>query len=147
MRYYYIDLNDEGVLDLEFSSLVLMERDKETKHLIKELGSFEVDNGAQYVTKFYYDGEIVNLYFDTAKDVEEWEYSAIFDLFHTEVFEQNGFEIEEDLEEFNPAWIVKFNYSEEHEEMNEKVTLICSIIEEEMEKVFESIEGKEEEYK
>jgi hypothetical protein len=132
---------------MEFSSLVLMERDKETKHLIREIGSFQVGDGAQYVTKFYYDGDIVNMYFDTMKDVEEWEYSAIFDLFNTEVFVENGFEIDEDLEEYNPAWVVKFQYIEEHKEMEEKISTACSLIEEEMEKVFENIKGKEEEYK
>lgn len=132
---------------MEFSSLVLMERDKETKHLIKELGSFQVGDGARYVTKFYYDGDIVNMHFDTMKDVEEWEYSAIFDLFNTETFVENGFEIEEDVEEYNPAWVVKFQYIEDHEEMEEKISAACSLIEEEIEKVFENIIGKEEEYK
>jgi hypothetical protein len=132
---------------LDFSSLVLMERDKETNFLIRELGSFKVSEGAIYVTKFYYDGEKINMIFDTNKDVEEWEYSAIFDLFNMDVFEENGFVIEEENEEYNPTWIMKFDYIEEHGDMEEKISEACLLIETEMNNVFKAIEGKEEEYK
>jgi hypothetical protein len=88
---------------LDFSSLVLMERDKQTNHFVRELGSYKVNEGAAYVTKFFYDGEKVNMMFDTQKDVEEWEYSAIFDLFETETFQESGFEIEENVDEYNPT--------------------------------------------
>ena len=67
---------------MDFSSLVLMEKDKETGFITKELGSFEVNEGALYVRKLFVVDNIVNLYFDTNKDVEEWEYSAIYDLFN-----------------------------------------------------------------
>jgi hypothetical protein len=132
---------------LEFSSLVLMERDKETNHLIRELGSFKVSRGAENVTKFYYDGEKVNMIFDTGRDVEEWEYSAIFDLFDTDSFEQNGFTLEEVDEEYNPTWVLKFNFIEDHEEMEDVIGIACSIIDEELQKVFENIKDKEEDYK
>lgn len=132
---------------LDFSSLVLMERDKQTNHFVRELGSYKVNEGAAYVTKFFYDGEKVNMMFDTQKDVEEWEYSAIFDLFETEAFQESGFEIEENVDEYNPTWVVKFDYIEEHAEMEEKINDACGLIEEELDNVFEAIKGKEEEYK
>ncbi|HCO74801.1 MAG TPA: hypothetical protein DIT16_08120, partial [Clostridium sp.] len=69
---------------MDFSAIVLMEKDKETKFFTRELGSYEVNEGAEYITKLFYDGEKVNLYFDTNKDVEEWEFSAIYDLFDDE---------------------------------------------------------------
>ena len=93
---------------MDFSSLVLMEKDKETGFITKELGSFEVNEGALYVRKLFVIDNIVNLYFDTNKDVEEWEYSAIYDLFNKGVFIENGFEIDEDLDEYNPTFILKF---------------------------------------
>ena len=94
---------------MDFSSLVLMEKDKETGFVSKELGSFNVDEGALFVRKFFVEDGIVNLYFDTNKDVEEWEYSAIYDLFNQDVFKENGYELEEDLEEYNPTFIIKFD--------------------------------------
>ncbi|ERI95647.1 hypothetical protein HMPREF1982_00121 [Clostridiales bacterium oral taxon 876 str. F0540] len=132
---------------LEFSSLVLMERDKETNFFVKELGSYEVGDGASYVTKFYYDGDKVNMFFDTNRDVEEWEYSAIYDLFNLEAFEKAGFTIEEVDDEYNPTWALKFNYIEDHNEMTEKINIACELIEDEIEKVSNDIKGKEDSYK
>ncbi|MFA9399157.1 MAG: DUF6762 family protein [Clostridiaceae bacterium] len=132
---------------MDFSALVLMERDKETKFLTKELGSYQVSEGAEYINKLFYDGEKINLYFDTIKDVLEWEYSAIFDLFNMGSFIEKGLEIEEIEEEYNPTYLVKFSFNEEHEEMREILNDICFLIKEEMDKVFENIKGKEEDYK
>jgi uncharacterized protein YqgV (UPF0045/DUF77 family) len=43
--------------------------------------------------------------------------------------------------------VVKFDYIEEHAEMEEKINDACGLIEEELDNVFEAIKGKEEEYK
>ena len=131
---------------MDFSSLVLMEKDKETGFITKELGSFEVNEGALYVKKLFVLDNEVNLYFDTNKDVEEWEYSAIYDLFNIKRFEEEGFRIEEELDEYNPTFILKFPYKEEHLEMKDVLDKVVEWINEEMEKVFLAIEGKEEEY-
>jgi len=48
---------------MDFSSLVLIERDKETNDIIRELGSYEIADGAEYITKLYYDGDYINLFF------------------------------------------------------------------------------------
>lgn len=132
---------------MDFSSLVLMEKDKETGFITKELGSFEVNEGALYVRKLFVVDNIVNLYFDTNKDVEEWEYSAIYDLFNKDVFIENGFEIDEDLDEYNPTFILKFKYSDEYIDMKEMIDKAVELISNEMSNVFKNIEGKEKEYK
>lgn len=132
---------------MDFAALVLMEVDKDNK-FVEELGSYEVGEGAQYVTKFYYNGEDdkIHLYFDTQKDVEEWEYTAIFELFNEEVFENKGYEIEENDDEYNPTWIVKFNYIEEHSGMVEKLNEVCSLISDELKRVFKEAEEKKADY-
>lgn len=131
---------------MEFSSLVLMEREKDTNLFVRELGSYQVDEGAEYITKLYYDGEMINLFFDTKDDVEEWQYSAIFDLFNIEGFVNSGYSIEDVDDEYNPTWLVKFKYSEEHSEVEDSLKELCNLIKDEMEIVFRNIEGKEEEY-
>ena len=93
---------------MDFSSLVLMEKDRETGFISKELGSFQVSEGALYVKKLFVIDEIVNLYFDTNKDVEEWEYSAIYDVFNYEAFSKEEFDIEDMLDEYNPTFLIKF---------------------------------------
>ena len=131
---------------MDFSSLVLMEKDNETGFIKKELGSFEVSEGAIYVKKLYMLDDIVYMYFDTNKDVEEWEYSAIYDLFNDDIFEEKGYEIEEDLDEYNPTYIIKFKYVDDYSLIKEKIQECVSLIESEMNNVFESIKGNEEEY-
>ena len=131
---------------MDFSSLVLIEKDKETGFIKRELGSFEVNEGALFVKKLYVLDEIVYMYFDTNKNVEEWEYSAIYDLFNSEAFTERGYEIEEDLEEYNPTYIIKFKYEEDYDSMKVKIQEAVSIIEREMNVVFEAIKGKEAEY-
>ena len=132
---------------MDFSSLVLMEKDKETGFMTKELGSFEVNEGALYVRKLYVLDDKVYLYFDTNKDVEEWEYSAIYDLFNEDIFKNQGFEIEEDDDEYNPTFILKFPYIDDHNEMKDYITKAVNLISSEMEETFNKIKGKEEEYK
>ncbi|KHD13372.1 DUF6762 family protein [Clostridium butyricum] len=131
---------------MDFSSLVLMEKDKETGFIKKELGSFEVNEGALYVKKLFVLDDTVNLYFDTNKNVEEWEYSAIYDLFNVEPFEEKGYEITEDLDEYNPTYIINFKYEDDYEVMKEKINECLSLITSEIETVFEAIKGKEAEY-
>lgn len=111
-----------------------------------ELGSFEVNEGALFVKKFYVLGEVVHMYFDTNKNVEEWEYSAIYDLFNADAFIEKGYEIEEDLDEYNPTYIIKFEYEDDYDAMKGKVQEAVSIIEKEVNSVFEAIKGKEAEY-
>ena len=131
---------------MDFSSLVLIEKDKETGFIKKELGSFEVNEGALFVKKLYVLDEIVYMHFDTNKNVEEWEYSAIYDLFNSEAFTEKGYEIEEDLDEYNPAYIIKFKYEDDYDLMKKKIQEVVSIIDNEMNLVFEAIKGKESEY-
>lgn len=132
---------------MEYSSLVLMEKEKETGFIKREVGSFEVNEGAEYVQKFFMVENIVSLYFDTKRDVEEWEFSAIFDLFDKKPFTDEGFEIEDETEEYNPTFVVKFEYEPDYLKMKEKVDKCIDIIKAQMEKVFIDIEGKENDYK
>ena len=132
---------------MDFSSWVLMEKDKETWYITKELWSCEVNEGALFVRKLFVLDDEVNLYFDTNKDVEEWEYSAIYDLFNEDRFVEEGFSIEDDLDEYNPTFILKFKYEEEYNDMKELITKAVNLIQEEMNSIIEKIEGKEEDYK
>ncbi|KEH89468.1 hypothetical protein Z965_02740 [Clostridium novyi A str. BKT29909] len=132
---------------MDFAALVLMEVDKDNK-FIREMGSYEVNDGAEYITKFYYNDEEakVKLYFDTHKDVEEWEYTAIYDLFDVEVFENKGFEVDEKDDEYNPTWILKFDYIDDYKNMVEKLIEVCELIKVEMEKAFKKSEENKQEY-
>ena len=132
---------------MEFSSLVLMEKDKVTNMLVREMGSYEVGEGAEFITKMFYDGDKVNIYFDTCTDVNEWEFTAIFDVFQLEAFEEKGIDIETEDDEYNPTWLVKFDFSEDYDTMRDKIQELCILIKENMELAFSEIKEHEEEYK
>ncbi|WP_298838655.1 DUF6762 family protein [Clostridium sp.] len=132
---------------MQFSSLVLMEVDKETKKFVREIGSYETSQGAEYVTKLNYFGDLINLTFDTHVDVEEWQFSAIYDYFNEDVFRAKGYIIEPIDDEYNPTWLVKFKYSDEHMVVRESLIEVCELIKQEFKEVFIKIKGKEEEYK
>ena len=131
---------------MDFSSLVLMEKDSKTKYFIKELGSYEVGDGAEFITKLFCEDNMVNLYFSTVRDTEEWEFTAIYDEFNEEVFEKKGFKIVSVDDEYNPTWLIKFDYDEEYEIIKNQINHICTVILEEMERVFQAIKGKEDQY-
>lgn len=132
---------------MDFSAVVLMEREKETNYLVKELGSYAVNEGAEYITKLYYDGEKVYLYFDTKEEVEDWAFTAIYDVFDEEAFGKLVTSIEAYDEEFNPTWILNFEYDSDHTIFAERLNDICKVIAETMEKAFKDIDGKEADYK
>lgn len=132
---------------MNFSALVLMQVDKENK-FVEEMGSYTVGDGAEYISKFYYnkDESMVSIYFDTKKDVEEWEYTAVYELFNLGIFETKGYKIEEKDDEYNPTWILKFDYIEEYGEMVEKLNIACELIKSEIESVLEEAKNKKEDY-
>lgn len=132
---------------MDFSSIVIMEKDKESGMLTKEIGSYKVEEGAEYIIKTFCQDDIVHIYFDTGKDVEDWEYSGIYDNFPEEEFTASGFEIDFIDDEFNPTWLVKFNFDEEHSVMESKIANLCKLIKDGIEGSMEAIVGKEEEYK
>ena len=69
-----------------------------------------------------------------------------YDVFNMELFENEGFEIEEVEDEYNPTFLINFKYKDDHDYIEEKLSLSIELIEEAMEKAFNDIEGKEEEY-
>jgi hypothetical protein len=124
-----------------------MEKDKVTGMLTEELGSYKVEEGAEYISKTFCQEDIVHIYFDTAKDVEDWEYSGIYDNFPEESFTENGFDIEFVDDEFNPTWLVKFDFMDDYADMESKIAKLCRLIKEGIEGSLEAIKGREEEYK
>lgn len=132
---------------MDFSSLVLMEKDKETNVFVREIDSFTVNEGAEYISKFYCEEGKVYIFFDTKNDVEDWEYTAIFDNFNEELFTEKGYDLEEINDEYNPTWRITFNYDEEYEVVHSKLNEICDILQKEFERVFTVIKERENEYK
>jgi len=130
---------------LECNNLLLIKIDPETGFYEGDLGSFAFENN-ENTRKFFFDGKNVNLFFDVNKNVEDWEYTAIFDVFPYDKFEDQGFKVFDIEDDYNPAWIVKFEYIEDHEKMQDRIDELTNLIEESLEYCFREIKGKAEDY-
>ncbi|CDM69353.1 hypothetical protein CM240_2210 [Clostridium bornimense] len=131
---------------MEFSSLVLIERDSEGKFL-KEYDSFNAEEGAEYITKFYTDRSNIYIVFDTNSDVEDWEFTGIFDLFDRESFTEAGYTINDIEEEYNPTFEVIIPFEDDYDYINDKLQDVSRKINITMTKVFADIVGRENDYK
>ncbi|MCX7903213.1 MAG: hypothetical protein N2486_01760 [Caloramator sp.] len=108
---------------MEGRALVLYKR--ENNILTEELGSYEVDAGLQFITKAYVEDDVCFIYLSTDRDVTDEQYNEIFDLYDMESLKNLGFEIEE-VEEYNPTWLIKFQFKDDYEYMEEKLNLLVS---------------------
>ena len=127
------------------NNLLLIKIDPITGLYEGDLGSFVVENN-ENIRKFFFDSKEINLFFDVNKDVEDWEYTAIFDVFPYDKFENQGFMVFDIEDDYNPAWIVKFEYIENHEKLQDRIDKLMNLIEESLEYSFNNIMGKSEEY-
>ncbi|OPJ58998.1 DUF6762 family protein [Clostridium oryzae] len=132
---------------MDFSSIVIMERDESSKQLTRELGSYEIEDGGEYISRAYCENNVIYIYFSTGRDVEDWEYTALCEEFDEDLFESSGYEVGFDEDEFNPTWIFKFQFSEDHNEVEGKICELCIKFKEEIERSLSYIEDKDNDYK
>jgi hypothetical protein len=118
---------------MDARSLVLME--KEDGILTNELGSYEIERGLEYVYKAYVEEEIVNLFLTIDGEVDDEKYNEVFDSYNMDYLVEKGYEVEE-VEDYNPVWCVKFQYTEEYSPVAASLNEIISYHEDEIKKIF-----------
>ncbi|SHH66965.1 DUF6762 family protein [Clostridium grantii] len=130
---------------MEFSSIVLMEVDSENK-FVKELGSYRIEDGGELIRKLFYKEDKVFIQYYPGRDVEDWEYSALFDFFDLDIFEEKGYIIEEKDDEYNPIWVVSIKYLEDRTKLSEKLSEVSILFKKQIELAFEESNENKEEY-
>ncbi len=140
---------NERVYNMEETVFVIMLKNKTTGFLEKELAVLDITENADYIVNIFVseedDGMKLHIKLSTAKDVEDWEYNAIYDYYDTDVFKGTA-EIEEADDDYNPVWEIVTDYSEDPTEIENRVAKILEIHKKEMEDVFDTIKDKESEY-
>lgn len=135
---------------MEESAIVVMLKDQATSFLEKELGCYTVAQGVENVFGVYAveeaDETRVVLKLSCEKELSDWEYDAVFDYYDTEELEQLVDSIEEEEGHFNPVWKIVFPFSQEPNEMEEKLSAILEIHKRELESVYEAIVDKRDDY-
>lgn len=136
---------------MENISLVIMEKETDTGYLGKELGSYELKFDAEYVGRIFAhreNGELIAyMYITIPGEFQDWEFNAILDNYNPDLYEGKAISINEDDDSYNPSWIVKFNFLENDDKMEEKINEILGIHSMEINRVLQDIKGLESEYK
>lgn len=120
---------------MEATSLVLMKR--ENGILTTELGSYKVKEGLNYVFKAYVEDNKVKIYLTTDRDVSDEEYTKIYDLYNYSMFEKEKFTVEDIDDEYNPVWLVEFEFSQDDEINEENISNVIKIHSEEIKRIAE----------
>ena len=130
--------------------IVIMLKDNNTGFLEKELGSYSLSEDAGMIYNIYAEaaeeGKRVVLRLTCNKDIEDWEYDAIFDYYDTEALSAVTDSVVEEDGHYNPIWVVQFPYSEIHDEMEKIISNILEIHKMELLSVYDAIADKKDDY-
>lgn len=134
---------------MEETVIVIMLKDAETGFLEKELGAYSISENSKLIFNIYAEGEekkvIMRLSCD--KELQDWEYDAVYDYYDTETVGKLVDSIEEEDGHYDPVWVVTFPFLEEQEKMEQKLTELLSAHKEELLSVYEAIKDKEDDYR
>ena len=130
---------------------VIMLKNKETGFLEKELGSLNINKNDEYIVNLFVlkedDGKKLHLRISTDRDVEDWEYGAIFDNYNYDSYGDNVIEIDEIEKDDNPVKEIVIDYDDNLSVVEERVAEILAIHSNKLKRVYEEIKDKESEYK
>lgn len=130
---------------------VIMLKNKETGFLEKELGSLNISKNDEYIVNLFVienDGsEQLHLRVSTDRDLEDWEYEAVFDSYNYDCYGDNVIEIDEIDDDYNPVWEIVIEYDDNISAVEERVAEILDIHSSELNRIYAEIKDKESEYK
>lgn len=131
--------------------IVIMQKDPKTGFLEKELASLTIMENENLIVNLYVQEDEseklkMHIKLSTDKDVADWEYSAIFDYYDTNIFDDYADNVKEEEDYYNPTWKISFDYIDDTNELEEKITKILEVHRNELNDVYETIKDKESEY-
>ena len=134
---------------MEETVIVIMLKDAETGFLEKELGSYTVSENGEFVFNIYAEGDAektVVLRLTCERELEDWEYDAVYDYYDPETVGAFVESVEEEDGHYEPVWVVRFPYAEEQDTMEETLSKILEAHKEELLSVYEAIKDKRDDY-
>jgi hypothetical protein len=130
--------------------IVIMSKNKETGFLEKEIGNYTVSENDNFIVNVYALEEAglykVHIKISTDKEVEDWEFSAIYDYYDDEAIKTLVTEIIEIEDCYNPTWEVVFDFIDSQQAMEDKIEAILECHKNELLEVYETIKDKKSEY-
>ena len=135
---------------MEETVIVIMLKDEETGFLEKELGCYKLEENQNFIYNTYAlkndDGYSVFMKITTDREVEDWEFDAIYDYYDTETLKPYVTSKNEDDDCYKPTWVISFDFIDNEEEMEQKISNLLSLHKKELYSVYEAIEDKKDEY-
>lgn len=134
---------------MEETVIVIMLKDAETGFLEKELGAYSISENGELIFNIYAEGEEkkVVMRLTCERELQDWEYDAVYDYYDTETVGAWVDSIEEEDGHYDPVWVVTFPFAEEQVVMEQKLTDILDAHKEELLSVYEAIKDKEDDYR
>ncbi len=134
---------------MEETVIVIMLKDAETGFLEKELGAYSISENGELIFNIYAEGEEkkVVMRLTCERELQDWEYDAVYDYYDTETVGAWVDSIEEEDGHYDPVWVVTFPFAEEQDVMEQKLTDILDAHKEELLSVYEAIKDKEDDYR
>lgn len=122
-----------------YNNLLLMKKDKENGFLIEEIGSYKIHNNIESIEKIFLieedDNLLIYLTLTTDEIEEDWKYYGILDLYNEEIFSDKILQIQESDDSYNPQWILKIQYTNNYEFIENLLNEILSIHVAELERI------------
>ncbi len=139
---------------MEETLIVIMLKEKETGFFYKELCSISIGNMEEYlqnINGYIDDGKVVlNMLITTNRDVLDWEYNAILDIYETDKIKEftNIISVEEVEDCFNPTWSIRFIYDESQdvEELQDFILDLLEVHKRELLDTYEAVLEVKDEY-
>ena len=122
---------------MEETTIVIMLKDEETGFLDQELGSYSVPERAELIWSIYVKSNEVVLRLSCDRELEDWEYEAVFDYYDTEPVGALVDTIIEEEGHCDPVWIVGFPFIDDQDAMEGKLAKILQAHEKELRSVFD----------
>lgn len=129
--------------------IVIMLKNKESGFLEKELASLNINKNDELIVNLFAikeDNLKLHIKITTDRDVEDWEYTAVFDYYDTEVYGDKIISITENEGSYNPEWELVIDYNEDLIKLEEDIVELLQIHRDELNDVYNVIKDKKGEY-
>lgn len=132
-----------------YNVLVLMLKDRVTNMLTETVDSYTIKYDMDLIESAYLKEEEEGLFVTltlTTKDVEDWQYYGVYDLYDEEILSDLAAEVLDGSGEYNPRWIIKLRYVEDRIAMEDLINQLLMVHSSELHRIMPIMEENKEKY-
>jgi len=132
-----------------YNVLVLMEKDKQTGFFTQTVDSYRINSAIELIENAYLAEEAGSHFICltlTTPDVSDYQSYGVYDLYDEDIFKDFKVELLDGSGEYNPRWIIRFEYSEDRNEMEDLINRLLGIHEAELGRILPLVESDREKY-